>query len=140
MTYLIRRDADVRADKYGVKPFLAAAGAGNRFAAKFLRNAGADTSCRFSDGRTALHSAAGYERLDLVEFLVEECGLDVNAQDNAGMTPAHYAAAGNQDTAVLRYLADECGADLTIRNKAGEIPGAGRKKEVIRGFLDAPKP
>ena len=140
MEYLIRRGVDVRADKYHVKPFLSAVGSGNRFAAKFLRNAGADTSCRCDDGRSALHIAADDERLDMVEFLVEVCGLDVDARDNAGKTPAHYAADHNQGIGVLCYLADECGADLTIRDANGELPGAHRKMEVIRGFLDALKP
>lgn len=138
--YLCRNGVDVRSDKFRARPFLAAVNAGNRFAAKLLRKLGADTACCDDDGRNALHLAAEGGRLDLVEFVVEECGIDVNSRDRAGKTAAHYAADRNREVDILRYLVDERGADLTIRDDYGETPGEHRQLEAIRLFVHAPTP
>lgn len=48
--------------------------------------------CRDLDGRhsTALHFAAGYNRLDVVKYLIDN-GADVHAKDKGGLVPLHNA-------------------------------------------------
>jgi ankyrin repeat protein len=56
--------------------------------------------------------------LPAVEYLVEECGADVNARDHEGGTPLHNAAARG-DVEMIRYLVSK-GADVTAVNREGQ--------------------
>lgn len=60
-------------------------------------------NCRDTAGRnsTPLHLAAGYNNLEVVEFLLA-AGADVNAQDKGGLIPLHNASSyGHVDVAAL---------------------------------------
>ena len=56
-----------------------------------------------SQGNTALHWAAGHNRLHLVKYLVEEHGADVNTKSKSRATPLHFAAASGLNQ-VVEYL------------------------------------
>jgi tankyrase len=111
-------------------------------------------NCRDEEGRnsTLLHLAAGYNHLDVVEYLLEN-GADVNARDKGGLIPLHNASSyGHVDVALLliKYnsLVNMCdrwnftplheaaqkgrtqlcsllinhGADVTLQNQEGLTP------------------
>ena len=54
---------------------------------------------------TPLHWAARYNTVDMVRYLVETCGMDVNVRDEDGDTPLDYADwNSNYDVDVIEYL------------------------------------
>ena len=127
-------------DEKGMSPFLCAVEAKERYSARYLKELGANVKQLTKDKRSALHIAAENEDLSMVQFLVEECDLDINAQDNIGWTPAHWAGKYNKDIQVLEYLVDERGADISIRSHEGTVPCEGRKKLEICVFFEQQTP
>jgi len=74
-----------------------------------------------SSGRNALHKAAFWGHVDMVKFLIEECELDPNAQDNYGDTPLHDAAKfGHTDVAKIALKNPK--TNRNIKNKEGKTP------------------
>ena len=57
--------------------------------------------------------------LEVAKALVDK-GADVNAADNAGMTPLHYAAQRGSDR-IVEFLAGK-GARFDAKNKQGRTP------------------
>jgi len=53
---------------------------------------GATLDAKDEDERTPLHWASATGRFDVVEFLLDEAGVRVNVQDDAGWTPLMSAA------------------------------------------------
>ena len=103
---------------------------------KLLVDAGANPSLPLKDGSTPLMAAAGLgaprggdeevteagdrnDPVDVLKVLVEK-GADVNAANEAGMTPMHYAVQRGVDR-IIEYLASK-GARFDVKNKQGRTP------------------
>jgi ankyrin repeat protein len=116
---------------------------------KLLMEAGANPSLALTDGSTPLMAAAGLgaprggdeevteagdrnDPVDVMKLLVEK-GADVNAANEAGMTPMHYAVQRGVDR-IIQYLASK-GARFDAKNKAGRSPAdlaRGRTATLIK--------
>ncbi|XP_063163484.1 poly [ADP-ribose] polymerase tankyrase-2 isoform X2 [Candoia aspera] len=81
-----------------------------------------NVNCRDTQGRhsTPLHLAAGYNSLDVAEYLLQH-GADVNAQDKGGLIPLHNAAS---------YGADDVSALLAAAMPLSALPSC-YKPQVI---------
>jgi hypothetical protein len=67
-----------------------------------------------TSGRTALHKAAFWGHVEMVTYLLKECHLDPNVQDNYGDTAVHDAAKFGH-VAVVRLFV-EAKANLALKN------------------------
>ena len=96
---------------------IAAAEAKNHDAALKLLASGADAKAKDVDGTTALHWAAHYADVELVDALIKK-GADVNVSNDYGSSPIMEAATiGNAD--VLKLLL-KAGADVESPNPEGQ--------------------
>jgi len=68
-------------------------------------------------GNTALHYAVFYSHINAVQFLVEEAGANINAQNLSGQTPLNWAV--ERSNMELTSLLLEYGADTDIMDKTG---------------------
>jgi ankyrin repeat protein len=103
---------------------------------RLLVDAGANPSLGLADGSTPLMAAAGLgaprggdeevteagdrnDPVDVMKVLVDK-GANVNAANDAGMTPMHYAVQRGVDR-IIEYLASK-GGRFDIKNKQGRSP------------------
>ena len=71
---------------------------------------------------TALHKAALYGRLHIVQYLHEECNCNVYTTNSHGATPLHHAAASGHLN-IVQYLHIKCNCNInTITNHNGATP------------------
>ncbi|MBI4472673.1 MAG: ankyrin repeat domain-containing protein [Acidobacteria bacterium] len=113
----------------GTTPFWRAANATDVAAMKLLVSYGADGKTPSDENTTPLMAAAGVgwtgnfsvnapdSFLAAAKYLVEEIGIDVNAQHTSGYT-AIMGAAWRGDNELVQYLADK-GAKLDVRTELG---------------------
>jgi catalase (peroxidase I) len=83
-----------------------------------FKAAGADVhEVEASSGRSALHKAAYWGHDHVVEYLINECSVDLDVQDSAGDTALHDAARFAHLEVVSALLVG--GADPALLNKEG---------------------
>jgi ankyrin repeat protein len=126
----------------GATPLYRAVRAIDLASVKLLIDAGANASLALKDRSTPLMAAAGLgaprggdeevteagdrnDPVDVMKLLVET-GADVNAVNDLGMTPMHYAVQRGADR-LIEYLASK-GARFDIKNKQGRTAA-----EIARG-------
>lgn len=66
------------------------------------------------NGYTAVHAAASYGHVDLLQYLIEKGG-DINVQDNEGDTPLHHV----EEVETAKYMVEKLGANYKIKNNDG---------------------
>jgi ankyrin repeat protein len=72
-----------------------------------------------SKGKTALHAAVSYSKVEMMPLLVE-AGANINSQDITGMTPLHVAGMLGRAEEAAWLL--EHGADPSIEDDFGDTP------------------
>jgi ankyrin repeat protein len=107
--FLIKEGVDVNSQSHGGEtPFWCCAKCGPIKLLKMLVEQGANPNIsRITDGATALHMAAQNGNIDICRYLVEECGLDVNAissHEIQSQTTPLFDAAGDGQLDVCKYL------------------------------------
>ena len=128
--YLVSVGADIRANNY---PLIAAARGGHLNIIKYLVSIGANINICFAyDGFcginniTAIGEASGNNKLDVVEYLLEN-GVDVQTCDNVAVINA--SNCGHLD--LVKYLVER-GADVKTSNMA-------LIKAIDHGYFDVAK-
>lgn len=114
----IKKDPNSVNGWYGeTSPLDQASEMGNLTLLSLLLKAGANPDEPGPRGNmTAFHYACSRAKPSVVQRLLEH-GVNVNIQDNRGMTPLHYAA--SNDVKIVKMLIEQ-GADPAIRNKQRE--------------------
>ena len=121
---LLHHGADMKArDYFGMTPtHRAACGSISGLDPESLRtliDAGFDLSIRARSGRTVLHYAAEFfQQQDVMEYLVKQPGVIVNAQDSRGVTPLALAMdrCPSPEREWMISLLIQYGADLDIKD------------------------
>ncbi|GMH40854.1 hypothetical protein BSKO_08758 [Bryopsis sp. KO-2023] len=85
---------------------------------RFLGNHNVDVDRGDSLKRTALHLASSNNHIDVAQFLVNDCNVDINAQDKFGFTPLSDAIR-HQHKGMIYFL----------QSKGGVATGAGNCQE-----------
>ena len=107
---------------YYKRPLIAAL-AGEHFqTADLLHHNGADPHIQGYTTTIPLHSAAYYEKIEVVQKLLEY-DADIDVRDEDGWTPLYWASSGYhfKDGSVLRLLLER-GADVNARANDGMTP------------------
>jgi len=94
----------------------------------------ADVHCaEKSSGRTALHKAGYWGHILVVNFLIQECKVDVNVKDSNGDTALHDAVRFGHKSVVEALI--KAGSDVHAKNRDGDcVLGVARKynqKDII---------
>jgi len=130
-------------NQYGHYPLQSAAGNASLEAVQLLLSQGAVCTVRDRDGRTPLHyvccrSDKKAKRAQILGMLLESGGDNVmNAQDNCGYTPLHYAVYQEAPECCELLLRAGSQASSSIRSMHGETPleMAVRKQNSCRDVL-----
>ena len=87
--------------------------------ARLLLEQVSNVNARADDGKTPLHLAARYGRVEVVCVLLEH-GASVGAEDNEGKNPLHLAAISGRDKIVRVLL--EHRANVSVEDNQGRTP------------------
>ncbi len=107
-----------------------------------------DVNAKDCRGQTPLHMAMEYCGLDAAKALLEHPGINANAQDSLGFSPAHYTmrlkedeVGVNEDPEGIHLLA-AYGASLNIRDISGRTPlmlaVQRNAKQIVQALLAEP--
>uniref|UniRef100_A0A6P7GM07 Uncharacterized protein LOC114338408 n=1 Tax=Diabrotica virgifera virgifera TaxID=50390 RepID=A0A6P7GM07_DIAVI len=83
---------------------------------KYLKEKGANLSVSNNQKHTLVHKAAQSGYLEVLQYLVEDCKMDVNVSDVDGNLPVHMVYMGDYNVKILKYLKDQ-GAFLYMSKK-----------------------
>jgi ankyrin repeat protein len=90
-----------------------AAESGDKEAVLRVLNKGADVNAKDEEGRTALHAAGRYDKVEITQLLLDY-RADVNIKDNSGRTPLHQSSSALGHNVAQLLL--EYGADIDARD------------------------
>ncbi|KAK4072083.1 hypothetical protein Trihar35433_4147 [Trichoderma harzianum] len=79
-----------------------------------------DISLKDRFGWTCLHLAAIYGHKELLTCIIEDCGADINIDDNDSRTPLHLAIENKSLPAIPLLI--NAGADVNAKSKDGSTP------------------
>jgi len=128
---LLTHNANVNArNKDGDTPLRWAAWKGHSEIVKILLTHGA----KISDKNEMLRNAAGGGLLWLVQDMLTK-GADVNAEDQYGNTPLHWASMKNHADVVRLLLTHN--ANVNVRNRNGKTPLMVAKTDKIKHLLES---
>mmetsp|Transcript_13584 Transcript_13584/g.25507 ORF Transcript_13584/g.25507 Transcript_13584/m.25507 type:complete len:157 (+) Transcript_13584:56-526(+) len=113
-------------------PFVAASDGNLDLLKRSLAHLSIPATISDSNGLTLLHSAASYNQNDIMEWLLLEQNVNVNAKDNDGDTPLHHCDQVN----AARMLIDHGKADYRIKNNEGQTP-LDLKREELQELKDS---
>ncbi len=102
----------------GVPLMLHAVSHNNIEAINRLIGIGADINARYANLGTALIYAIKQNNLNVVDFLLQHDGCEINIQDSYDNTPLHYALYNNNYELAYRLIALH--ADITPKNRQGQ--------------------
>uniref|UniRef100_A0A6P7G6V9 Death-associated protein kinase 1-like n=1 Tax=Diabrotica virgifera virgifera TaxID=50390 RepID=A0A6P7G6V9_DIAVI len=106
-------------DNDGFTPSHLTAGNNALKAIRFLKEQGANLSISNKTKSTPVHEAAQGGALEVLQYLVGDCKMDINVSTNNEELPAHLAALRNK-VEILRYIKSNLkkqGANLSIFSK-----------------------
>ena len=110
-----------RLERQQAELFINNAGAGNLVAVKKYVNDGGDINAKRNGINTALYAAAYNGKLDVVKYLLDQPGIDINlGEPNRKITPLHIAVIRGHTEVVESLL--RAGADTNARDYAGRTP------------------
>ncbi|WP_265036680.1 ankyrin repeat domain-containing protein [Wolbachia endosymbiont (group A) of Anomoia purmunda] len=123
--YLVEKGANVKAtNRHGITPLHIAAFCGYSYVVENLIEDGADKNAISSNGCTLAHYAAIGDESGMscvLEYLVEEEGINFNVTDNLGSTPLHWAAYWRNNE-VVEYLVEKQNVDINVTDNEGRTP------------------
>ena len=102
---------------------------------KMLIKYGGESMAKDIYNLTPLHHAAMRGNIKIVEHLVQECGVDINARDKMGSTPLHIAAT-YRNTNVVRILLEHS-PELCLKDKQRQTPLHRAAQEGCKGCIEA---
>mmetsp|Transcript_10044 Transcript_10044/g.16618 ORF Transcript_10044/g.16618 Transcript_10044/m.16618 type:complete len:178 (-) Transcript_10044:132-665(-) len=108
-------------------PYIAAGDGNLELLQTALRTLNLAANAADSNGFTFVHAAAAYNRLNVLRWLFNQEGINVNAQDADGDTPLHHC----DEVEAAKCLIEEGKADIAIKNANGYTAREAKEEELL---------